>query len=218
MKRLHQTNYSHQADKTSFSNQAKEKRASKSFIFITLLTAVTIILTYVFFPFKERKIYTELIRLHILANSGSDEDISLKYKVRDAILSESEKVFGEYSSPKEALSSMEETGKKIEAIANEVLKDTEYKARAVWGRERYPEREYDGITLPSGEYYSLRILLGEAKGENWWCVLFPPLCLGASSAKESMEDIGIEGDSFKTFTEDSVKYKIKFKLLEWLFG
>lgn len=198
----------------------KKTGFSKIFITIALLTAASVILSLEYFPFKERKVYTELIRLHILANSGSDEDISIKYKVRDAILEESQYVFKECNSSKEAKASMEETGEKIETIANKVLEDNKksYKAHAVWGKETYPQREYDGITLPAGEYYSLRILLGEAEGENWWCVLFPPLCLGASAAKESMESVGIEGESFKTFTDSSVKYKIKFKLLEWIFG
>lgn len=198
-----------------------KSHGKSSFLIITaLFTVVSILLVCVFFPFKERKIYTELIRLHILANSGSVEDISIKYMVRDAILKESERVFEPYSTSDEAKLHMEETGQKIEAIANRVLKENgkSYQAYALWGKETYPQRQYDEITLPAGEYYSLRIHLGEAKGENWWCVLFPPLCLGASSAKENMESVGIEGDSFKTFTDSSPKYKIKFKLLEWLFG
>ncbi len=192
---------------------------SKKISFCALLIA-TLFLTLDLFPFEERKVYTDLIRLHILANSNTDEDIALKYVVRDEILKESESIFSIYEDSAEAKANMEKTGEKIESVANRVLSEhgKNYKAKAVWGKETYPEREYDGISLPAGEYYSLRILLGEGEGENWWCVLFPPLCLGASKAKESFEDVGIEGDSFKTFTEDTVKYKFKFKLLEWIFG
>ncbi len=198
----------------------KKSRYLKKFIIFTLLIATTIVLTAEFFPYKERKVYSELIRLHILANSGGEEDIALKYKVRDAVLQQSDEIFAHCENSTQAKASMEETGKKIEAVANKVLEENgkDYKAHAVWGKETYPQREYDGITLPAGEYYSLRIHLGEAEGENWWCVLFPPLCLGAAAAKESMKDVGIEGDSFKTFTDHSVKYKVKFFLLEWLFG
>lgn len=198
----------------------KKFHSSRFITIVALITVAAVLLAFEFFPFKERKIYTELIRLHVLANSGSEEDIAIKYMVRDAILSESETVFEDCASSDEAKSQMEETGKRIEAIANRVLLENgkTYSARAVWGKETYPQRQYDGITLPAGEYYSLRIQLGEAKGENWWCVLFPPLCLGASAAKESMESIGIEGDSYKTFTDSAPKYKIKFKLLQWLFG
>jgi stage II sporulation protein R len=200
--------------------KVKNKILSKKTFIITLLIVASLILTYEFFPFKEKKVYSELIRLHILANSGNEEDIAIKYTVRDAILKESESVFAPCETSAEAKASMEETGKKIEAIANKVLAENgkSYTAHAVWGKETYPKREYDGLSLPAGEYYSLRILLGEAKGENWWCVLFPPLCLGAAKAQESMMDVGIDGESFKTFTDNSVKYKIKFFLLEWLFG
>ncbi len=193
--------------------------SSKKIAFCALFAA-TLFLALDLFPFEERKVYTELIRLHILANSDSDEDIALKYVVRDEILKESESIFSVYEDSAQAKANMEKTGEKIESVANRVLKENgkSYRAKAVWGRETYPEREYDGISLPAGEYYSLRILLGEGEGENWWCVLFPPLCLGASKAKESFEDVGIEGDSFKTFTETTVKYKFKFKLLEWIFG
>jgi stage II sporulation protein R len=184
------------------------------------ILSLAIIFTVEFFPFKERKVYTDLIRLHILANSDSEEDISLKYKVRDAVLAESEDIFYPCSTTDEAKATMEATGKKIEEIANRVILSSgkTYKAVAVWGKENYPQREYDGLTLPAGEYYSLRILLGEGEGENWWCVLFPPLCLGASKAKTELENVGIEGEAFKTFTDNSPKYKFKFKLLEWIFG
>lgn len=192
----------------------------KRITFISLLTAAALIFTLEFFPFKERKVYTHLIRLHILANSDSDEDIELKYTIRDEIFKESESVFSTYENSARAKEDMQNVGKKMTAIANRVLKEKgkTYKATAVWGTETYPERELDGLLLPAGEYYSLRILLGEGEGENWWCVLFPPLCIGASKVQEGLEGIGIDGDSIKTFTNRSAKYKFKFKILEWIFG
>jgi stage II sporulation protein R len=189
-------------------------------LILGLSFVLTLVFIVEFFPYRESKVYSELIRLHILANSGSEEDIALKYEVRDAVLKESENIFIKCETSLEARETMEETGTRIEKIANSVLesKGKTYKAKAVWGKETYPERTYDHITLPAGEYYSLRILLGEGKGENWWCVLFPPLCIGASAAEDEMKSVGIEGDAFKTFTSKSIKYKFKFKLLEWLFG
>jgi stage II sporulation protein R len=86
-------------------------------------------------------------------------------------------------------------------------------AKAEWGKESYPTREYDGITFPSGEYYSLRINLGNAEGENWWCVLFPPLCTNASFAKESLNKMGISKNGTKVYT--SKKYTFRFKILEF---
>ncbi len=188
--------------------------------FISFLLIFSIISTLEFLPFEERRVYTDFIRLHILPNSSSAEDLSLKLKVRDAILEESESIFVSCKNSEEAKKSMELSGKKIEELANKIISENgkNYKAKAVFGKETYPEREYDGLSLPAGEYYSLRILLGEGDGDNWWCVLFPPLCLGASKVEEGFESVGINGDDILTFTDSKPKYRIKFKLLEWLFG
>jgi stage II sporulation protein R len=190
---------------------------------IIILTSIELILTATvatFLPLDERKVYTELIRLHILPNSPSEEDMEIKYIIRDAVISESEKIFAEYKNSYDAKAEMEVSGKKIENLANSILeqKGKSYKAKAVFGKESYPEREYEGFSLPAGEYYSLRILLGEGVGDNWWCVLFPPLCLGASKVEYELSVIGIDKKSSKTFTEKKPEYRIKFKLLEWIFG
>ncbi|MBO7254204.1 MAG: stage II sporulation protein R [Clostridia bacterium] len=189
-------------------------------VFISILLIFSLVSALEFFPLEERKVYTELIRLHILPNSSSEDDIALKLKVRDAILEESESIFAPCKTSEEAKKTMSFSGKKIEEIADRIISENgkTYKSKAVWGKETYPEREYDGLSLPAGEYYSLRILLGEGEGDNWWCVLFPPLCLGASKVEEGFNSVGISGDSVKTFTETKPKYRIKFKLLEWLFG
>ena len=191
--------------------------------FILILISLALILTATaatFIPFKERKVYTELIRLHILPNSSSKEDMEIKYIIRDTVIAESEKIFAEYKNSDDAKAGMEISGKKIENLANSILsqKGKSYRAKAVFGKEVYPEREYEGFSLPAGEYYSLRILLGEGVGENWWCVLFPPLCLGASKVEDELSIIGIDPKSSKTFTEKKPEYRIRFKLLEWIFG
>ena len=86
--------------------------------------------------------------------------------------------------------------------------------------EEYPERSYDSVCFPSGEYLSLRVCIGEAEGQNWWCCLFPPLCLGASSvsskqAEDSFISVGLTPSQYKIITEtDKPVYKIRFKLLE----
>ena len=188
--------------------------------FISILTVFSVLLFTEIFPFKERKVYTSLIRLHILPNSQCDEDMQMKYLIRDEVLKESENIFSAYDNVEDAKNAMVEVGEKIEVLANGILEreNKTYKAKAVWGKENYPRREYDGFTLPAGEYYSLRILLGEGEGDNWWCVLFPPLCLGASQTNDGFASVGIDGNSARTFTEDKPKYKLKFKLLEWIFG
>lgn len=167
-----------------------------------------------FIPRDENEIYDSVIRLHILANSDSDIDQQLKLSVRDAIIAESGTLFAGAESNELPLDQMEELGTQFSQIANRVIteKGFEYKAKAVWGREIYPTRKYDGITFPSGEYYSLRINLGSAEGHNWWCVLFPMLCTNASAAKKNLNEMGISESGTKVYT--SRRYIFRFRLLE----
>ncbi|HAN21325.1 MAG: hypothetical protein A2Y15_07215 [Clostridiales bacterium GWF2_36_10] len=167
-----------------------------------------------FVPRDENKIYESVIRLHILANSDSDSDQQLKLKVRDAIIAESGDLFTDVESNELPLDQMEELGTQFAQIANRVISENgqNYTAQAQWGKEAYPTREYDGISFPAGEYYSLRINMGNAEGHNWWCVLFPPLCTNASSAKKSLINMGISNNGTKVYT--SKKYVFRFKILE----
>lgn len=176
--------------------------------FILLLTIDCLI------PRDEDKIYNSVIRLHILANSDSETDQNLKLKVRDAIIAESGDLFSDTSADKLPLDQMEALGGKFSDIANRVIQENgfTYTASAEWGKETYPTREYDGISFPAGEYYSLRINLGEAEGHNWWCVLFPPLCTNASSAKKNLSEMGISDNGTKVYTHK--RFIFRFKLLE----
>ncbi len=165
-------------------------------------------------PAQEKAIYDTVIRLHVLAQSDSEEDQQIKLLVRDAITQECSRLFSDTRHTEDALEQIEQAATEMEAIANRVLQENgvSYTATAVFGRETYPTREYDGVSFPAGEYYSLRILLGEGDGKNWWCCLFPPLCLSAAS-DESLDGVGIDTSSGKVFTKK--KYRIRFKLLEW---
>ena len=174
-----------------------------------LLTAVDLAV-----PAEEGDVYDTVIRLHVLAQSDSKEDQAVKLLVRDAIVAECAELFAHTDSTEDALSQIEQASAEMEAIANRVLAENgfSYTATAVFGRERYPTREYDGVSFPAGEYHSLQILLGDGDGQNWWCCLFPPLCLSAAS-DEQLDSIGIDTSSGKVFTKK--KYRIRFKLLEW---
>lgn len=170
-----------------------------------------------FIPRDEDEVYNSVIRLHILANSDSETDQQLKLKVRDAIIAESGDLFADNPKDELPLEQMEELGEKFTQTANRVINENgfDYTAKAVWGKENYPTREYDGVSFPAGEYYSLRINLGQAEGKNWWCVLFPPLCTNASTAKQSLCDMGISRSGVKVYTKR--RYVFRFKILE-LFG
>lgn len=185
------------------------KRASRLFFkLIALFAASLMLLSFVDMtvPKNESAVYDSIIRLHILANSDSEFDQQVKLAVRDRIIAQC-KMQGE-SDTRYLVCDMTD-------IANSVLAEygVEYTARAVFGKERYPTREYDGISFPSGEYASLRIILGDGEGHNWWCVLFPPLCLSAATAKDGLGSVGIDNDSYKVYTRG--RYIIRFKFLEW---
>lgn len=167
-------------------------------------------------PSGEGRIYDNVIRLHILANSDSAADQTLKLKVRDAIL-EAE-VFSAAEDMDSALEQAEAAAKRAVEIANEVLaqEGADYGATFVFGEESYPTRSYGDISLPSGRYKSLRIVLGDGGGRNWWCVLFPPLCIGTATS-DDLAATGLDENETKVFATGKTRYKLRFWLIEWLF-
>ena len=173
----------------------------------------------------EEKIYESVVRLHVLANSDSDEDQALKLKVRDAILSYISPLVIDSKSQEDAMRIINEKIDEIEAIAQSAVYSHgyDYSVDVTLTLEEYPTRNYEAMSFPSGEYVSLRVLIGEAEGQNWWCVLFPPLCLSAATEKSANEEafiaVGLNSDQYKVITEsDNVKYQLRFKLLEAIYG
>ena len=167
----------------------------------------------------EEKIYSDMIRLHVIASSDSTEDQQLKLKVRDAVLKEIEEM--KLPDDKEASEkTIIENKSKIENAAKKVIEENgkTYPVTVALGLEEYPERHYEGFVLPAGTYTSLRVIINEGEGHNWWCVLYPPLCTtAAESREEKFVAAGFSEEQYKTITETGkTKYKIKFKILEIL--
>lgn len=164
----------------------------------------------------EEEIYDNMIRLHVLANSDSKEDQALKLKVRDAVLKATESI--EAEDPEEAYIKTEAALEMLEKAAEDRVRAEgyDYEVNVTLSEERYPEREYEGFTLPEGTYTSLRVLIGEAEGKNWWCVLYPPLCTtSATETEEVFIAAGFTEGQYKAITESENKtYKIKFKIVE----
>lgn len=185
-----------------------------------LLIIISIILLIAsFLPgHSETEIYDKILRLHVLANSDSEEDQQLKLKVRDAILKLSEEFGSEFEDIDDASTIYSSKLDEIKQEAERVIHENgySYPVSVSLGKEYYPVKSYDEVCLPSGNYLSLKIQIGEAEGQNWWCVLYPPLCLSAARADEELIEAGFTGEQIKIITENdsSVKYKIKFKLLE----
>lgn len=160
----------------------------------------------------------KVLRLHIIANSDSKADQQLKIKVRDKILSESKELFVAADSKEEAEENVRAKLPEIIKIAqNEVKKEGfDYKVNAQLVNMYFTTRTYDNITLPAGYYDAVRITIGEAKGHNWWCVLFPSLCIPASSDEQKQEISDVLTPDEKDIVENSDKpdITIKFKTVE----
>ena len=185
-------------------------------IFTSLVLAVCLLCS--FMPTKnDMKIYDDIVRLHIIAASDSEEDQRLKEGVRDAVLPLLADASNQAKNAKEAELFLSATLDAVRETAENYLLSNgcEYPVSVTVSREVYPESTFKNITLPAGEYTSLRIMIGEAVGRNWWGVLFPQLCTGAASAEKELKKTGFTSDQIKILTEsESPKYKIKFKILE----
>lgn len=169
----------------------------------------------------EEKIYSSVVRLHVLANSDSDEDQALKLKVRDAVLAYTSPLVIDSTSREQAVEILQDELDAIKEIAEQTVREEgyEYGVRVTLTLEDYPTRNYEAMSFPAGQYISLRVMIGNAEGQNWWCVLFPPLCLGAASEKMSAEEafvaVGLNSEQYKTITEtENATYYLRFKLLE----
>lgn len=195
----------------------------KLIIFCSLVVAVVMILPIL--PLSgEGRVYTDTIRLHVVANSDSDKDQELKLKVRDAIIDRVAKMTEYASSRSEAESSIRAGLCDIEEAAKQIIsaQGYDYGVEAVINEEYYPERSYDGVRLPEGKYLSLRVLIGKAEGQNWWCVLYPPLCTSVAEPEEELAEAGFTGEQIRVLCEDeNPKYVLRFRILEFfgsLFG
>ena len=155
----------------------------------------------------------KVLRLHVLANSDSAEDQALKLKVRDRILSESGQLFS--NSPDKQLA-VEAAREHTELLENQAVSEIrqngrDYPAKAEVVNMYFTTREYEGFMLPAGYYDALRITIGAGKGKNWWCMIFPPLCVSAATDKKVLSDV-------LTVKEADIvngkKYKMKFKAVE----
>ncbi len=183
-----------------------------------LLFVLSFVMVLVYFlpsP-SEAQIYDKVLRLHVLANSDSPEDQSLKLMVRDEIL-EYSKTLGEFEGVESAEETYSHELEKIKEIAKEVIisQGYDYPVDVSLGYEYYPTRQYEDVSLPAGEYLSLKVMIGGAAGQNWWCVLYPPLCISAASADEELIDAGFTPEQMQIITDgESTRYKVKFKILE----
>ena len=158
---------------------------------------------------RQSAISSKLVRLHVIAASDEEAEQALKLRVRDAVL--------EYLSPRLIGASNSDQAQSIlrqELEGIRLAAESAAEGRQVTvalSRERYPTKRYEGFTLPAGKYESLRITLGEGKGHNWWCIVFPPVCLSASQSDTVERQLGEE--DFRLISEGE-GYELRFRVLE----
>lgn len=170
---------------------------------------------------------SRIIRLHVVANSDSAEDQELKLAVRDRVLAQAETLYPEGATLEEARQVLEDHLDVLAAAGQEVVEEEgyDYSVSAKLTRCWFPTRTYGEFALPAGDYTALRVVVGEGNGQNWWCVAFPPLCLGVTS--ETVEEAAQAGqftqNQARLVTGESGGYVLKFKgmeligqLREWL--
>lgn len=148
-------------------------------IAVVILLAIAMTAAYAFESYFEIiRLEDKIIRLHILANSDTLHDQELKLKVRNNIINNFNKKFKNISNKQESEALILKNLNEIKSIAQKTIYDEGYyyNVEVYYGNYNFPIREYDDLTLPSGDYDAVRVEIGEAKGKNWWCVMFPPLC------------------------------------------
>ena len=193
------------------------KEFFKRDIYIALLAALLFSMIFSLAGFEEKckQLRTNVLRLHIIANSDSAEDQQIKLKIRDELLKTSNGLFESAGNKNEAIKMVKENTELFETAAQKVLKasgKTEPVSISI-GKAYFDTREYENFTLPAGEYDAVRVLIGKAEGKNWWCVMFPSMCIPAAEKKHSLTE-AVDEESAE-IAEKAPEYKVRFKIVEW---
>lgn len=186
------------------------------------LTVVTVLL-YLVSAADDGSVYHDVLRLHVIADSDDAAAQEIKLEVRDLILGK----YGERLSGYENKEQAEEVAKSMlgemeEAVNAYLCGRVDYGASVTLAEEYFPTKQYGEYSLPRGVYTALCVRLGRAEGKNFWCVLYPPLCLGAATAEDGGESLflssGLSEEEYELMRGEKPVYKVRFKLLEWLNG
>ncbi|MFI3142242.1 MAG: stage II sporulation protein R [Clostridia bacterium] len=166
------------------------------------------------FQVRCEEIYTDVLRIHVLANSDSEEDQELKLEVRDAILETGEECFSGCTDFQSATLKIEENLMLLLESANAVIAENgfDYEVQINIESVYFTTRSYDGFTLPAGYYQAVRVVIGEGEGENWWCVMFPALCLPSAEGELEIDDV-LSGDEVEVVGSDP-SFEVRFWVVE----
>jgi len=195
----------------------------KKFFIIFLFILITFLYTSAHSINIQKNISNKIIRLHVIANSNSAIDQSIKLKVRDEIIKNISPLLTNCSNISESRNVLNNNLYEIKKIANNTLaKYCNDTATVSISNSNFPTKTYDNFSFPAGNYEALKVIIGEGKGENWWCVMFPPLCFTSSSVEFSDEAVetlkqNLSNEEYEFISKSNKSnVKIKFKLLEWL--
>ncbi len=158
------------------------KRCEKIELLVLAAMVIASVLNVTVFAAECDVVRTQVLRLHVIANSDSDADQQLKLAVRDAVLERGDDIFDGTVTADEATEKITPRIAELREAALEVMRNAgcEYGVTVEVGKEYFGTRKYDEFVMPAGEYMAVRVILGEGAGRNWWCVMFPPMCLPAA--------------------------------------
>lgn len=201
----------------------KRLKIGRIFVILILLSLFILISAISYVDAVSNNIADSVFRLHVIANSDSKEDQELKLKVRDELLSYMNIISKDSTSKQEAMQIANEHKEEFTQIAKKVIKENgyNYTVNVQIGKADFPTKYYGDITLPAGTYDALKVQIGEAKGQNWWCVMFPPLCfvdvstgiVPDNSKQELKQSLDNEEYDLISKTDDN-EISFKFKIVE----
>ncbi len=183
-------------------------------ISVAFALIIAVVFSVVGFGKECEDIRDDVVRLHILANSDSEADQQVKLAVRDALLNSGKEIFNGSLNVNTASEMLEAQKAELIAVANNVLKENgfDYTAQIFLTEEYFTTRTYENFTMPAGEYMALKVILGNGEGHNWWCVMFPPLCLPAASENADID--AVFGEDGADIIQSGAKYEMRFKIVE----
>ena len=183
---------------------------------ISLSVGIIIAVVFSIFSFAKTsdEIRSDVLRLHVIANSDSSVDQNLKLRLRDHILQEGKDIFDGSVNVENAVQKIEPKIGELEKSAESFVKDAgfDYKVKITLSEEYFTTRTYETVTLPAGKYLALRVVIGSGSGHNWWCVMFPPMCVPAADKKDEIENV-FNNEEIK-LVESKPKYEPRFKIIE----
>lgn len=186
---------------------------------LLLIAVAVILLSGAVLEQEAQALSQQFVRLHVIANSDSQDDQTMKLAVRDAILSYAEQILPSGLSMEETQAALAAQLDTLESIGEQAVRayGADYSVAVSLTDAHFPTKVYEDFSLPAGTYRALRVVIGDGAGENWWCVVFPPLCLGAVSEDAATEAMayGVDEESARLITGENEGYILKFKCLEW---